>query len=259
MLCVTALVENTTENNALTAEHGLSLLIETKERRILFDMGQGDAFFENAKALGIALSEIDVAVLSHGHYDHGGGLSRFLRENTHAEVFVARGAFLPHYHGWEKYIGIDPSLQEHPRLRLVDSPTQLAGGIWLLPAETPSLPHYGEDRALSVERNGVLLPDDFMHEQYLQIEDGARRVLFSGCSHRGILEITRRYRPDVLVGGFHFSKLPIDQEMEAVAAALEASSVRFVTCHCTGGEAYAFLKTKMSRLSYLSCGDRMEL
>ena len=81
---LTTLIENTTLSPALTAEHGLSLYIETRGHKILFDMGQSPAFAENAETLGVDLSEIDLAILSHGHYDHGGGLATFLELNSTA-------------------------------------------------------------------------------------------------------------------------------------------------------------------------------
>ena len=80
---VTVLIENTACREDLAAEHGLSLLIETSTSTILFDAGQTGAFADNAKKLGIDLNTVDFCILSHGHYDHGGGLKRFLEENDH--------------------------------------------------------------------------------------------------------------------------------------------------------------------------------
>ena len=113
---ITVLAENTAVSNDFGAEHGLSLLIESDGKKILFDMGQTDLFASNASLLGINLSDVDIAVLSHGHYDHGGGLKKFLEANTKAPVYINKHAFEPHYNGAEKYIGLDTSLSRNPRL-----------------------------------------------------------------------------------------------------------------------------------------------
>lgn len=113
---ITALTENTSCKPEIGCEHGLSLLIETEKYRILFDMGQTDLFAQNAEALGIDLTTVDLAVLSHGHYDHGGGLEKFLSLNQTAKVYLNEHAFEPHYNGTEKYIGLDQALKSSDRL-----------------------------------------------------------------------------------------------------------------------------------------------
>ena len=96
---IISLVENTSVNEEIKAEHGLSLYIEAKKHKILFDMGQTTLFLENAGKLGIDLSQVDVAILSHGHYDHGGGLEKFLEINKKAYVYVNQYAFDAYYNG----------------------------------------------------------------------------------------------------------------------------------------------------------------
>ena len=78
---ICTLMENTAVSEEFTSSHGLSFYIETKNHRILFDMGPDGSFLENAKKLGIDISGVDFAILSHGHYDHGGGLKAFLEAN----------------------------------------------------------------------------------------------------------------------------------------------------------------------------------
>ena len=117
---ITALVENIPAHG-LPAEHGLSLFVETNGIRFLFDMGQTDLFARNAEALGIDLDTADFAVLSHGHYDHGGGLETFLSLNSHAPVYLSRYAFEPHYNGTEKYIGLDPEVVGSGKMMGVDT------------------------------------------------------------------------------------------------------------------------------------------
>ena len=91
---ITVLMENTALSPELTAEHGLSLFVETDSARFLFDAGQSGAFADNAKKLGVDLRAADFAVLSHGHYDHGGGIRKFLELNKTAPVYLHKnGAF----------------------------------------------------------------------------------------------------------------------------------------------------------------------
>lgn len=89
---LTVLAENTANRRGMLAEHGLSVLVETKGKRILFDTGQSDVFWRNACALGISLKNLDAVVLSHGHYDHCGGLKRLCQEGPLPPVFVGKGA-----------------------------------------------------------------------------------------------------------------------------------------------------------------------
>jgi 7,8-dihydropterin-6-yl-methyl-4-(beta-D-ribofuranosyl)aminobenzene 5'-phosphate synthase len=103
-------MENTSCREDLACEHGLRLYIETENHKILFDAGQSAAFAENAEKLGVDLRKVDLAVLSHGHYDHGGGLERFLEINQKAPVYVSSYAFEPHYSA-NGYIGLDLQLQ----------------------------------------------------------------------------------------------------------------------------------------------------
>lgn len=258
---IVTLIENTACREGLAAEHGLSLYIETGDKRILFDAGQTDAFAENAKKLGVDLSRVDFAVLSHGHYDHGGGLLRFLDRNTAAKVYVSPFAFEPHHNASGKYIGLAQGLQNCDRLTVVSGELSLCPGITLvsgngLPQHVPV-----DDCGLTVMKNGQLLPEDFRHEQYLLIEEKGKRFLFSGCSHRGILNITKWFPSDVLIGGFHFVKLPPEgKEVRDAAKALLEQPTVYYTGHCTGLAQYQTMKEIMGRRLHAICaGSVLEL
>ncbi len=256
---IVTLLENTASREDLTAEHGLSLYVETGERRLLFDAGQSDAFWNNAMALGIDLSLVDTAILSHGHYDHGGGLGRFLTGNPSAPVWVNPHAFDGHYNGSDRYIGLDPALAEEPRIRFAEDGQKIGEGMTL----HSRIGCIREIRpfGLTVKEQGKLLPEDFRHEQYLLAEEGGKRILFSGCSHRGILNIVSWFRPDMLIGGFHFMKLaPDDAELEAAAARLKRCPCTYYTGHCTGQAQFEALKAILGeQLQSLETGKEILL
>lgn len=254
------LVENTKIRDDLIAEHGLSLYIETASHRILFDAGQSDAFFFNAEKIGVDLKAVDLAILSHGHYDHGGGMERFLQWNSIAPVYVSRDAFAPHFHGEEKYIGLDPALKRWDRWVYVEDHCKIDAELSLHSCNRNTRPYPADSFGLQMQENGLLRPDDFRHEQYLLIREGEKTVLFSGCSHKGICNIATWFQPDVLIGGFHFSKLDprgkgADQLQKAERVLLQFPTL-YYTGHCTGEEQYRFLRQSMGdRLRALSTGQ----
>ena len=250
------LMENTSCREDLCCEHGLSLYLETGEHKILFDAGQSDVFAANAEKLSVDLQKVDFAVLSHGHYDHSGGLGRFLEINGTAPVYVSAWAFEPHYNAAGKYLGVDTSLQLSSRIRFVAEKAELAEGITLLRLETEPMDTAG----LLMEENGERKPDDFRHEQYLLVEEQGKRILISGCSHKGILNIVDAFRPDVLIGGFHFMKITEKEKLADAAEKLLTYDTVYYTGHCTGQEQYAYLKSLMGqKLQYLATGAVLEI
>ncbi len=255
---ITALVENTSNIPEIGAEHGLSLYIETCSHKILFDMGQSDLFYKNAVKLGINLAEVDVAVLSHGHYDHGGGLKTFLSINNKAKVYLNKNAFESHYNG-EKYIGLDMSLKDSERLVFVNDYFKIDDVLSLYSLNDIERKHDLGSFGLSKVQNGVMVPDDFLHEQYLLIEENSLSVLISGCSHKGIMDIADFFDVDTIIGGFHFSKLPLNDMLKSYALHLKNTQTEFITCHCTGENQYEFMQNYMDNLSYISAGESVEI
>lgn len=252
---ITVLIENTACREDLAAEHGLSLLIETKNRTILFDAGQSGAFADNAEKLGIDLKKVDFCILSHGHYDHGGGIRRFLGANDHAPVYLSRHAF-GEYFSSGKYIGLDPELEGNPRLIPVDDVLELAEGVTLCSCNDLLRPFAFGVFGQAVRRHGQFSEDAYLHEQYLLLEENGKKICFSGCSHKGVLNILSWFRPDVFFGGFHFIKMePQGRELAEAARELMQFPTRYYTGHCTGREQYEVLKQHLrERLDYLSTG-----
>lgn len=255
------LMENTAAGENIACEHGLSLYLETGKHRILFDAGQSAAFRDNARHMGVDLGQVDLCVLSHGHSDHGGGLMTFLGENRHATVYVTPHAFGVHYNAAGTYIGLDPALKEEARIRFARDGQQPGEGLTLFSGEAVEPVWPIDPAGLTRLEGGLCLPEDFRHEQYLMAEEAGRRILISGCSHRGILNILERFRPDVLIGGFHFMKLdPEGPALEEAAQVLARYDTQFYTGHCTGLEQFAHLKAILGeRLHYLAAGTFWEI
>ena len=198
-LRITVLVENSAPP-ALRAEHGLSLWLEYRGACYLLDAGQSGAFAENADRLGIDLTRARLAVLSHGHYDHAGGLAVFCARNAEAPVYCrpeALGRCLHHAGGKpDREIGIPQAVLSAcaARFRPVEGVVEAAPGLWLLPHTTPGLTERA--RRTGMYRAGAdgLTPDDFAHEQTAALEMGDGLVLLNSCSHGGMDNVVREAR-----------------------------------------------------------------
>lgn len=260
---LTVLMENTTCDTSLACEHGLSLYIEAGGQRILFDAGQTGAFADNAEKMGIDLSQVDVCILSHGHYDHGGGLKRFLEINDHAKVYVSRHAFGDYYNAEEKFIGLDWELLNAEQITFVGDNLTLSDTLSL--HTCPNFPqvYFTDACGMQVKRRDQLEVDDFRHEMYLLIRKGERRIIVSGCSHRGVMNLKTWFAPDVFIGGFHLMKLdPVKEAARLKFTAMELlkQETVYYTGHCTGDAQYDALKAHMGeRLHRLTTGAVFEI
>ncbi len=265
------LAENTASADCFGCEHGLSLCLETTAHTLLFDTGASGLFAENAQKLGIDLAHVELAVLSHGHYDHGGGLHTFLERNAHAKIYVHQRAFEKHYasrlHGQIADIGLDMALLPNERFvfcgdytRIDDTLTLFAGvrGDTLLPTGNHDLFRLQKD---------TLAEDDFCHEQNLVIHDNGKTLLIAGCAHNGIVNILEHFYamtgafPDAVVGGFHLYSHGMKRSEDPALVAkigqfLLDTQAKYYTCHCTGTEAFGVLRSVMGeRIQYIAAGD----
>ena len=266
---IVTLVENTCGHNECIAEHGLSLYIETEKHNLLLDTGQTNAVVKNAEVLGIDLSAVDTVVLSHGHYDHSGGILPFSQINHSARIIMQKAAAEPHYNG-ESYIGIDKAILELPNVQLIDGDVRIDDELFLFSGITGRRCYPQGNRKLSRLKNGVQVPDDFAHEQCLVINQDGKSWLLSGCSHNGILNILDRYReifgsaPDNVITGFHMMKKDGEHTEEEKAVIIQTAQelsqldTVFYSGHCTGIPAFELMKEIMgNNLIALHSGEEI--
>ena len=186
---ITVLMENSTQNPTLAAEHGLSLFIRHGGRSWLLDAGASGDFVKNADALGLPPEQVQAAILSHGHYDHGGGLAAFFARNHAAPVYAMRAAGECYLSGDgpdRHPIGLPDTVLPRYAGRFVwlDGPLQPAPGVTLLPHTTPGLAAIGAARKLYRAGAGQIEPDDFRHELTAVFETDAGLVAVNSCSPR---------------------------------------------------------------------------
>ena len=281
---ITVLTENTISKNAeisklhLQGEHGLSLFIQTQNKNILFDMGQTNLFAKNASLLGIDLQTVDFAILSHGHYDHGGlssplpatlkneyfGIEAFAHINQKAPIFINSNAFSQNYNANKKYIGLNQELLKSKiaeRFVFVQDEKEITQNIKLFSCNSYKKSVATNAFGLMQLQNGTFIPDNFNHEHYLLIQENDKKILISGCSHKGILNIVEWFKPDFLIGGFHFKSLDVENpcqklELESYAKKLASYNTKYFTCHCIGTQQFEILKSIMKeKVEYISTGD----
>lgn len=138
--------------------------------------------------------------------------------------------------------------------------TQLAPGLELTDCNRRKRPVPTEPFGLYVRKGGALVPERFLHEQYLLIREKDKRVCVSGCSHKGIDNIVGWFSPDVLVGGFHLMRIKDEQILAQKAQALLQGNTVYYTGHCTGAAQYAVLKQHMGdRVHAITTGTVLEL
>lgn len=250
------LTENTAKDG-YGCEHGLSVYIETKKHKILFDTGQSDMFISNAARLGVDLAAVDIAVLSHGHYDHGGGIGAFLKVNSKAFVYTNENAFGDFYAEDGRFLGLDKALKKSGGIVLTGDEYIIDDELTLFTGNGAKRTHHMDTFGLFEKKDGVLYPDEFLHEQYLLINENGKKVLVSGCSHKGIFNILD-WAGDVsaCIGGFHFMKLDTDDKYLIEAAnKLNDYNCKFYTCHCTGVAQYEYIKSVTGdKADYVSAG-----
>lgn len=278
MIKITVLTDNTPNPTLtkLTAEHGLSMLIEYNGARILCDTGLSTAFWTNAQAMGISLTDIDWTFLSHGHKDHSGGLLTFLDKNDKAPVYLSPEVFKHRFftsrHTFKHDISTPTAnIEQHPeRFRYVDDSQWITEDIAIVRCNVNQWPHpFGNIFLTAQADNEQEKADDFQHELSLVFKTEKGLVIISSCSHNGALNITKSCsdftgidKVHAFVGGLHF--------VDCNQTALEVADFQkewnkhypdtiLYTGHCTSNKAKRELEQVIPNLHIFYTGEEIVL
>ena len=276
-LRITTLSENTAGIGNFLAEWGLSILVESDEANVLLDTGQGISASYNADILDIDLSRIDKIVLSHGHYDHTGGLRQILHKVrreveiiAHPDMWAVK--YARHQGRQNRYIGIPFQRQELESLganfNLTTKPTKITDNI-MTTGEIPMVTEFEEiePNRFSVKEDSGWQPDKLLDDQALIINTEPGLIVILGCAHRGIIntlyyaqQLTGVKQIHTVLGGSHLIEATEERIWLTIAALRELDVQRLGLCHCTGLPATAIIAQEFGdKFSFNNAGTRINL
>lgn len=257
---ITILVDNEVRPKmGLVAEHGFSAMVERGFQRLLFDTGQGRALMHNANTLGMDLAGLISVILSHGHYDHTGGLSQVVNANPGIRVVAHPGIFGRHLkldddgrsaHDVGNPHSLETLQDTGARVELPLGFTEIVDGVWFS-GEVPRKPGGEPDSVLVVESAEGYVPDPLPDDAYLLLDTPSGPALLLGCAHAGLdnifdhLELMSGLKKlHAVIGGTHLGPKG-DKEVAEAIKCFEKFHVDIVApCHCTGPERTRELKER---------------
>ncbi|HOJ63727.1 MAG TPA: MBL fold metallo-hydrolase [Spirochaetota bacterium] len=259
---IITLLDNLTYKTGLSGEHGFSLYLQKDNIKILFDCGQSKKFIENANILGINISEIDLVILSHGHFDHTGGLKDFISINKKAKILLKKEALKEKYKN-NKFIGFpfNPELFKErfiflDKNYLIDDEAIVITDIKIYNKNDT---HFKD---FYIKENDNFSPDNFNDEIFLLIKINNKANIISGCSHRGITNIIENVKEmgikeiNSVIGGFHISEENYENILKIADYFTKNKVTKILASHCTGVESYAILKRELKdKISYNFTGN----
>ncbi|MBP7937596.1 MAG: MBL fold metallo-hydrolase [Phycisphaerae bacterium] len=249
-LSITVLVENTANRGGLLAEHGLAFWVEVNDRCILFDSGQGMALTHNAAKLGIDLSTATEVALSHGHYDHTGGLSVAMPAFNRTTVYAHMAAFCDRFvkESDDGFRSVGSPIESFDWLgkhvcRVVPTrmhPVELSEGVWLT-GQIPRQNDFEDVGGAFYLNSACTEPDAIVDDQALFVQTGNGVVVLLGCAHAGVINtvdyigrLAGNSRIHAVLGGMHLLHANERRLNQTVQRLRDLDVQRIGLAHCTG-------------------------
>ena len=264
---IVILVENTTYKEGIYAEHGLSIYIEKENSKLLFDTGQTDLLLRNAEKLGIGLKDLDEIFLSHGHYDHTGGLPSLPAQGT--AVYAHPDIFLPRYvkrnDGKVSNIGMPFRKQDLEEYGYIFHLNKKSDSFrdFIFTGEIPRANDFESTKTNSYKDSKLTVRDEIIDDQSLFFQTDKGIVVLLGCSHSGIINTLHHIQKQTgekkfywIIGGTHLIKAG-EQRLGWTVDELKKIKFQYISpLHCTGIKAVSIFQSAFEEKLYnLTCGD----
>ena len=263
MVQIKVLLENFSINDKFSSKHGLSILIEYYEKKILLDVGPDRKFIQNANIMGIDLSKITDLFLSHNHRDHTGGLNEFVKINNTASIFLMDDINNKYYaksHFFPISIGLKLKKKYSSRITQIKNDLIIDNKIFFLKNSFSENVKPTYNKKLFKKEKGRIVNDTFDHEGILVFEDNNELLIFNSCSHNGILNIIETVKTKIpnkkirsYIGGLHLNNPATkqhenDEYLDNIINKLKIMDINIYTGHCTGKFVLNYMKEKLGNI-----------
>jgi len=245
MFKLTTLIENNSFDKHLEKEKGLSLLIDNKKEKIIFDFGLSNNYWDNAIKLGFNPSIFNIGVVSHGHQDHSGGVKLMVEKNMFHKVYANEKIFKGKYKNFEgntSYIGIDKNLEQvKDRFEFFKDNIQISENIFAI---TDIKDGRLEDRYIDKDKK----IDHFDDESFLVLKGVDGLHIITGCCHKGLKATLNRAKevfPNekiiTVIGGLHTYDADYEFLQDTVNSIKKHNVKTLIVGHCTGANGIEYL------------------